>query len=308
MNLRQMEVFRAVMVAGGVNSAAELLHVSPPAISKTLAQASRSAGLVLFERVKGRLVATPEAHALYAEIDSLWHGVEKVRDVARDLAHPTAGALRLAVSASLAPSVVSRTMMKMYERFPRLQCRVRVVAPDVVSAALIDHSYDLGVALLPHDHPNIETVRDYKCGLACVMRDDHPLAAKKLIRPVDLEGQRVISSPENTPFGQALRRAFGASAARMHGDIEVTSSTTACWFAQAGTGIAVVDRVAIAGELLAGLSVRSFQSNERLLVRIMRGKSRPMSVVQHGFVEIFDQVWHALKLDEVSASRRPARS
>ena len=298
MNLRQMEVFRAVMIAGGVNSAAELLHVSPPAISKTLAQASRGAGLVLFERVKGRLVATPEAHALYAEIDSLWHGVEKVRDVARDLAHPTAGALRLAVSASLAPSVVSRTMMLMYERFPRLQCRVRVVAPDVVSAALIDHSYDLGVALLPHDHPNIETVKDYKCGLACVMRDDHALAAKKLIRPVDLAGERVISSPESTPFGQALRRAFGASASRMHCDVEVTSSTTACWFAQAGTGVAVVDRVAIAGGLLAGLSVRPFQSTERLSVKIMRSRSRPMSVAQRVFVELFDQVWSSLRLDE----------
>lgn len=64
MNLRQMEVFRAVMFSGGVNSAAELLHVSPPAVSKVLAQAARASGLVLFERVKGRLIATPEAHQL----------------------------------------------------------------------------------------------------------------------------------------------------------------------------------------------------------------------------------------------------
>lgn len=297
MNLRQMEVFRAVMIAGGVNSAAELLHVSPPAISKTLAQASRSSGLVLFERVKGRLVATPEAHALYAEIDSLWHGVEKVRDVARELVHPTAGALRLVVSASLAPSVVSRTMTLLYERFPRLQCRIRVVSPDVVSAALVDQSYDLGVALLPHEHPSIENIKEYRCGLACVMRDDHRLASRKLIRPADLAGERLISSPESTPFGQALRRAFGAAAAQMHCDIEVTSSTTACWFAQAGTGIAVVDQVAIAGGLLAGLAVRPFQSSERLTLKIMRSRSRPMSVAQRIFVELFDQVWSELGLE-----------
>src|SRR5687768_8239468 len=64
MNLRQMEVFRAVMVSGGVNSAAALLHVSPPAISKVLAQAAKSTGLVLFERVRGRLIPTPEAQQL----------------------------------------------------------------------------------------------------------------------------------------------------------------------------------------------------------------------------------------------------
>lgn len=297
MNLRQMEVFRAVMIAGGVNSAAELLHVSPPAISKTLAQASRGAGLVLFEHVKGRLVATPEAHALYAEIDSLWHGVEKVRDFARELAHPTAGALRLVVSASLAPGVVSRAMTLMYERFPRLQCRVRVVAPDLVSAAIVDQSYDLGVALLPHEHPSIENVKDYRCGLACVMCEDDRLASKKMVRPSDLAGERVISSPESTPFGQALRRAFGAAASQMHCDIEVASSTTACWFAQAGTGIAVVDRVAIAGGVLPGLAVRPFLSSERLSVKIMRSRSRPMSVAQRIFVELFDQVWSELGLE-----------
>src|SRR4029078_753338 len=103
MNLRQMEVFRAVMFSGGVNSAAELLHVSPPAISKVLAQATKASGLGLFERVKGPLTRTPEAPHLYAEVDKLWHGVEKVRDTSRALAQGAQTTLRLVCSASLAP-------------------------------------------------------------------------------------------------------------------------------------------------------------------------------------------------------------
>lgn len=293
MNLRQMEVFRAVMVSGGVNSAAQLLHVSPPAISKVLAQAARASGLVLFERVKGRLLPTPEAHRLYAEIDQLWRGVEKVRDVSRELAQPTTTSLRLVCSASLAPYMMSRTVAQLYERFPRLQCRMQVFSPDMLNQQLLEHTTHLGVALLPHDHPNLETVKSYACGLACVMRSEHPLARRALIRPADLRGQRVISSPESVPFGQTLRRAFGAAAQQMHLDFEVTSSTTACWFAQAGVGIAVVDQVAIAGGLLAGLEVRPFQSAERLTVRILRNRFRPLSVVERAFVDAFDMVWMA---------------
>ncbi|MBI2772184.1 MAG: LysR family transcriptional regulator [Burkholderiales bacterium] len=291
MNLRQMEVFRAVMYAGGVNSAAELLHVSPPAISKVLAQATKASGLVLFERVKGRLIPTPEAHQLYAEIDKLWHGVEKVRDTSRELAEGTQATLRIVCSASLAPYLVSRTVAKLYERFPRLQCRVQVVAPDIINQQLLDRTSHLGIALAPHDHPNLETVKAYQCGLACVMRSDHPLAKKKIIKPADLAGLRVISSPESTPFGQTLRRAFGAAGEKMHKDFECTSSTTACWFAQAGVGVAVVDQVAIAGGLLAGLEVRPFQSSEKLPVRIIRNRYRPMSVVENRFVDVFDEVW-----------------
>jgi DNA-binding transcriptional LysR family regulator len=295
MNLRQMEVFRAVMFSGGVNSAAELLHVSPPAISKVLAQAGKASGLVLFERVKGRLIPTPEAHQLYAEIDQLWSGVERVRDVSRELAQPARTSLRLVCSASLAPYLVSRTVARLYEAIPRLQCRVQVYSPDILNQALLDRSTHLGVALLPHGHPNLATVKSYQCGLACVMRSEHPLARRKLIRPSDLAGERVISSPESTPFGQTLRRAFGSAADKMHRDFEATSSTTACWFAQAGVGIAVVDQVSIAGGLLAGLEVRPFQSAEKLSVSILRNRYRPMGVVEKAFVDAFDEVWKGMR-------------
>jgi DNA-binding transcriptional LysR family regulator len=127
------------------------------------------------------------------------------------------------------------------------------------------------------------------------MRSDHPLAARKLIRPADLAGERVISSPESTPFGQTLRRAFGTAAASMLRDFEVTSSTTACWFAQAGVGVAVVDQVSIAGGLLAGLEVRPFRSSEKLAVRIIRNRYQPMSVAQRAFVAVFDEVWQSMR-------------
>ena len=291
MNLRQMEVFRAVMLAGGVNSAAELLHVSPPAISKVLAQAAKSTGLVLFERVRGRLIPTPEAQHLYGEIEKVWSGVEALRDTSRELAEPRQATLRLVCTASLAPYLASRTVAQLYATIPRLRCRVRVVAPDVVNQQLLQRESHLGLALGPHDHPNLEAVKSYRCGLACVMRSDHRLARKKRITPRDLAGERVISSPESTPFGLTLRRAFGAAGADMHKDLDCTSSTTACWFAQAGVGVAVVDQAAIAGGQLAGLEVRPFQSDEQLEVRVIRNRYRPMSVSERAFVEIFDQVW-----------------
>jgi hypothetical protein len=59
-------------------------------------------------------------------------------------------------------------------------------------------------------------------------------------------------------------------------------------------GVAVVDQVAIAGGVVAGLEVRPFQSSERLLVRIVRNRYRPMSVVEHEFVACFDAVWASL--------------
>lgn len=291
MNLRHMEVFRAVMLTGSVNGAAELLHVSQPAVSKLLAHAARQSGLTLFERVKGRLVPTPEAQQLYEEIESLWRGVERVRDVSRALAEPETGTLRLAVSASLASWLAPRAVALLYERFPRIRSRIEVLVSPIMVDALLDHSADLAIGLLPNDHPNLITVKSYQCGLACAMRSDHPLAAKAVVTPADLRGHRVITSPAGTPYGQSLLRAYGKAAPQLRLDIEVRSATTACWFAQAGAGIAVVDRTAVAGGSFSGLVVRPFKSSEKLEVRIIRNRYRPMSVVQTAFCAAFERVW-----------------
>lgn len=291
MNLRHMEVFRAVMLTGGVVGAAEVLHVSQPAVSKLLGQIARQTGLTLFERIKGRLIPTPEAHLLHQEIETLWRGVDRVRDVTRSLAQPDTGMLRIAVSASLAPYLVPQAMALLHARYPRLKCRVEVLVAPIMVDALLDRSMDLAIGLLPNDHPNLIVVKRYQCMLACVMRSDHPLAGRKIVRPADLRGHRIITSPESSAYGRSLHRAYGKDAEELHLDVEVRSSTTACWFAQAGVGIAVVDRAAIAGQTFHGLAVRPFSSSERLDIHVIRNRYRPMSVVQRAFCEAFDKVW-----------------
>ena len=65
MNIRQIEIFRAVMQAGSITGAAHLLHVSQPGVSRMLAHIELQLGLALFERTRGKLRPTPEAQALY---------------------------------------------------------------------------------------------------------------------------------------------------------------------------------------------------------------------------------------------------
>lgn len=291
MNLRQMEVFRAVMLTGGVAGAAGLLHVSQPAISKVLAQAQRQLGFPLFERVKGRLVPTPEGQSLHAEVEALWRGVERVRDVSRSLASPRAGSLSLAVSASLAAYLVPRAIAVLAERFPGLQTRMEILVAPILGDALLAQSADLGVALLPNEHPNLVRVGNYQCGFACVMPPDHPLAAKRVVTPADLVGQRVIGSPPDTPYGQALQRAYGKEAASVQVRFHVRSATSACWQSQAGGGVAVVDRAAVAGPGYQQLAVRRFQTRERLPIALLRNRYRPPSLVQEAFCDAFDAVW-----------------
>ena len=55
MRLRHIEVFHAIMQAGTITGAAQLLHISQPAVTKVLQHCELKLGIPLFNRVRGKL-------------------------------------------------------------------------------------------------------------------------------------------------------------------------------------------------------------------------------------------------------------
>ncbi|WP_339389902.1 LysR family transcriptional regulator [Vibrio neptunius] len=87
MNLRQIEVFYAIMQAGTVSGAAKQLHVSQPNITRVLAHTEQQLGFMLFDRVKGRLVPTQEAQSLIAEAEKIYQQLGQFRSLTSKLKH-----------------------------------------------------------------------------------------------------------------------------------------------------------------------------------------------------------------------------
>ena len=65
-----------------------LLSTCRPSVSKTLRHAESILGFPLFERSAGRLVATDDAHALFAEVSEIQDRVHALREGARNLRQP----------------------------------------------------------------------------------------------------------------------------------------------------------------------------------------------------------------------------
>ena len=79
MRLRHIEVFHAIMQVGTISGAAQVLHISQPAVTKVLQHAELQLGMPLFERVRGKLYPKPEAHRLFAETEKLNRDLQGIR-------------------------------------------------------------------------------------------------------------------------------------------------------------------------------------------------------------------------------------
>jgi len=277
MNLRQMEVFRAVMLTGSIADAAKLLHLSQSAISKMLSHTQQRMRLKLFERVKGRLVATSEAHELYAEIEHLWHRVEKVQALSRDLADPDKGNLYIAASPSLGTTIVPHSVAETVKERPDLRIKVILPLTRALLDAVADKTVDIGITTFAVHHPSIHVHVRFHCPLVCIMAASHPLAGKEAIHPRDLIGHRLISVPLQELYGIREEEVYGDALADLNIGLEVRSGLIASLFSRASGEIAVVDAIAISDHLIPALVTRPFISAERIQIAVIHNRYKPLS-------------------------------
>lgn len=83
--LRHLEAFRAVMLRRSVTAAAESLEVTQPVVTRLIAEFEARIGVLLFERVKGRLLPTPEATLLLEDVHQSLMGIERIRNASENV-------------------------------------------------------------------------------------------------------------------------------------------------------------------------------------------------------------------------------
>lgn len=243
MNLRQIEVFRAVMQAGSITGAAHLLHVSQPGVSRMLAHIELQLGLALFERARGKLRPTPEAQALYVQVEQVYQGVQRIEERARELKEGSGLTLRVLASPSTGLEVVPRAVAGLSSRYPNARMYLETQLVREMVGQLVRHEADIAISTLEIEHPLLTSERLGSWGMVCVYPAGHPFASYRTVPARELLAQPLIGFAPDTPQGLLLAEWSGAQAERPEPRIEVRSGQTACALVASGAGVSVVDEL-----------------------------------------------------------------
>lgn len=245
MNLRQIEVFRSVMLAGSVTAAARMLNVSQPGISRMLAHIELQLGVRLFERGRGKLRPTPEAQSLYAEVEQVYRGVQRIGEHARELKAGGGLSLRVLCSPGPALELVPQAVSTLAQRFPTARFYMETQLVREMVGQLVRHEADIAISTLPIEHALLASKVVGSWSFACVFSKGHVFEQRKTIGLRDLLAERIIAFSADTPQGQLLESLWKQPNAqrRPQAQIEVRSGQMACALAACGAGIAVVDEL-----------------------------------------------------------------
>ncbi|KWR92186.1 LysR substrate-binding domain-containing protein [Cupriavidus sp. IDO] len=285
MNLRQIEVFRAVMLTGSISGASKLLYVSQPAISRLMSHTEQRLGLELFRRTKGRLYPTPEARRLLGEVNVVYEGIERVNEIAEDLAANRTGSLRITCSPNLGQTVLPRAIASFRAAHPAVRVVVRTQIPGNMLRALLSGQVDLAVSNMPLAHPNLEARLLVKNAIVALVPVGHRLATRSWVRPAELIGEDLIGYGPDVPFGLLVHEMFGNEGNQPDMRVQVEQAHVARALAQAGAGIALVDAMTVFGQSWPNIVAVPVRTKVNASVQIFHVQTEPLSRLSLEFVD-----------------------
>lgn len=290
LNLRQIEVFRAVMITGTISGASQLLFVSQPAISRLLSHTEIRVGFALFERIKGRLYATPEAKKLFREVEAVYAGVQRVNQMAHDLHQHRDGILNIASSPSMGQLLIPQAIAKFRQRHPHVKVTLQLLGLGPLQERLLDGQADVGVTILPLTHPNLAQESIGSGRICCITPLDHPLNDKDGLGRQDLLEHPLISYDRDTAFGALISRYFQAVESPPRAAIEVGSPQNACALVQAGAGISLVDQFSALSWPSGNFVVHELADAPEVHVHLVHLRFEPLSSLAQDFVRHLRQL------------------
>ncbi|CQR59720.1 LysR family transcriptional regulator [Streptomyces leeuwenhoekii] len=288
LDVRRMQVLRAVITSGSVTAAAAHLGYTPSAISQQVSALEKETGVALLERA-GRGVKPTAAGLLltrYAAVIS--ERLAEAETALADLRAGRAGRLALRYFASVGPTLLAPALARVRREHPGVAIDPKLADPDDALTELERGDADLAVVVgrpAGARHPGIRTVRLLDDAYHAVLPAGHPLASRQVVDLAELAGEPWVGSE---PPGPCLAPIVDAcAAAGFSPDFAAKSQdyATAQGFVAAGLGVSLIPRLGLSARH-PGVVVRRVRHPEP--VRTIRAAVREGALEQPALRTLLD--------------------
>jgi DNA-binding transcriptional LysR family regulator len=257
-NFRQLEIFRAVISGGSASRASELLDISQPAISRSIADLEASLGFLLFNRVRGRLVITPEGQLFSEEVANAFLAMDRLKASSLKIRDFGSGHIRIASLAAMGSTLVPRAVKLFQQDHSDVAVTLHIDSSPNIKNLVATGQFDIGLAADEIDLSGIDHQRFASFKAVCVLPREHPLTSQKTIRPEFLHREPFIALAPGDQIREDLDTIFRKYEAEPSVVIETPISATVCALALEGIGVGIANPIAADGFSERGLEVRPF--------------------------------------------------
>lgn len=238
--LRQIEYFVAVAEHGAFGTAADVLGVSQPSLSKQLSTMEDELGIRLFERTSRRVSLTPTGRAVLTRGRSILNEVRDFKALARGTSSLFAARLSIGVLPSVGAYFMPIANRRLHKLYPDLRLLVQEGATRQLLDLLKDGTIDAVIGT-PTNDPEFESIPLFEEALwVCAASDDPLSLGSGPVKLSDLAGSPLLALSAEFSLHDLVEQLAMKAGTYLSRDYEGGSLDAVRQMAVMGAGVAIL--------------------------------------------------------------------
>ncbi|VTU14612.1 LysR family transcriptional regulator [Variovorax sp. RA8] len=219
MTLVQLRHLISLAHTGSFSKSAQALHLTQPALSRSIRALEEELGMPLFDRVGRRNELTAFGREVLERSRHLVFEADELRDSGRRLREGEGGTVRIGMGSGPGAMLMTPFLMHMAKHHPRMRVAVARGGTDLLVQSLRAHTLDALVidarSLNPAPDLELGLVREMRGTFMC--RRGHPLARLRAgVRFEAVQRYPIASTPLSDEVARTLVEAYGPEAHPAH--------------------------------------------------------------------------------------------
>jgi DNA-binding transcriptional LysR family regulator len=252
MDVRQLEMFRAVAEEGGFTRAAQRLKVSQSAVSRQVKLLEDELGGLLLHRTGKGVTLTGQGELLLKAANRIHRDLQDVAWQISETQKLQRGMLSLGGGMTVCMHVLPRLLKKFRSLYKDVELRVTSGTSEAILRLVRNHQVDLGLLTLPIVAADLEVQPVLKEEMVVVTAARHPLSRERTVEATSLGRYPLILFERGSNTRKVLDQFFLEQEIPVDVAMETENVEIIKAMVASGLGITVIPYAAIAHDMRAG--------------------------------------------------------
>ena len=288
--LMKLKAFLTVARFGSFTSAAQVLHISQPALTVQVQQLEKSLNLRLFDRDTRHVVLTPSGRHFAPMFQRLFLELETIVDNAQNFSELKQGIVRLGCIPSVATTYLPEIISRFRERYPQVLFDLRDANGQGVVEMVRSDQVELGITNANPKWPDLDAIDLYEEEIHVVFPKSHVISSFKTVTLDDIAEYPLVFLDTGFNSRTVLDAAFAAAGKLVKPVCEVSFTSTAIGMVRAGLGLAMLGSLVVSASNLRSfpdLQSRRIENPDLvLLIKLVRKTGRSLSPSAQAFADM----------------------
>jgi DNA-binding transcriptional LysR family regulator len=250
MTVRHLRIFLEVYREMNVTRAAEKLHMTQPAVTRAIQEIERHYGVLVFERLKGRISVTEGGRALYSYAVHIAETFDRMEKAISNW--DSAGILRVGASITIGNYMLIDFVKSFQGELPGMRVQVLIGAGLTLQQALIDNELDLALVEGEAEFEELISEPFASDRLVPIFPAGHPLLSKRELLLSDVARCPLLLREEGSAGRAFLDSVFEARGHAVRPLWESASTQALIRAVAAGLGISILPEQLVRADVDSG--------------------------------------------------------